>query len=449
MPAKDAPEPEAGWRQARLIPTTGIGATREQEMRATSALLAVMTAVPEFGRALLVHADAPAGRISTYIEVAFPGDEPTLRPDGAVVVERGKLRWTALVEVKTAGNQLDSKQVESYLDLARSNGVDAVITIATQLTTSPAESPVAIDRRKTKSVSLHHLSWSHVLTEAVLQREHRKISDPDQSWILGELIEYVRHPASGAGGFDDMGDKWVEVRERARAGTLRATDVGLRDVASRWEQFLQSLAFQLQQELGRDVAPVWPRRLDVPTRVQISIDALATSGQLSGAIRVPDAIAPIDLTADLKARQFTTSIELQPPREGRAKTRITWLLRQLRDAPGNLRVDVFYPNARESTAERLTSAQEKPEKLLFRADPHREPNLFRVSLVGDLGSKRGSGAGSFVLMSRAQVLGFYREIVQRLKPWTPNAPKLPEAKTTNVEMQSPLEAADEVHTEPA
>ena len=41
---------EQPWHEARLIPTSGINGAEEQERRATSALLAVMTAVREFGR---------------------------------------------------------------------------------------------------------------------------------------------------------------------------------------------------------------------------------------------------------------------------------------------------------------------------------------------------------------------------------------------------------------
>ena len=40
------------WHPARLIPTVGIRGQEEQEKRATSSLLAVMRAVPEFGHAL-------------------------------------------------------------------------------------------------------------------------------------------------------------------------------------------------------------------------------------------------------------------------------------------------------------------------------------------------------------------------------------------------------------
>lgn len=40
---------EEHWQAARLIPTSGINGLDEAERRATSALMAVMAAVPEFG----------------------------------------------------------------------------------------------------------------------------------------------------------------------------------------------------------------------------------------------------------------------------------------------------------------------------------------------------------------------------------------------------------------
>src|SRR5688572_3280457 len=179
-------KPEDEWRARRLIPTTGIGPQDEQEERATSSLLAVMAAVPQFGRALLDHLGAPGGRIQTFTEIRFIDADTKLSiPDGAVVVERGKARWVCLIEVKTAGASLRPDQVERYLELARVNGFDAVLTISNQITASPTESPIAIDLRKAKKVALRHLSWWQVMTEARIQHKHRGIADTDQAWILG------------------------------------------------------------------------------------------------------------------------------------------------------------------------------------------------------------------------------------------------------------------------
>ncbi len=91
---------EQSWHEARLIPTSGINGAEEQERRATSALLAVMSAVREFGRGLTKPLGAPAGTAQTYVEVPFELAEKRLFPDGLIRVTRGQREWTALVEVK-------------------------------------------------------------------------------------------------------------------------------------------------------------------------------------------------------------------------------------------------------------------------------------------------------------------------------------------------------------
>ena len=100
---------EETWHQARLIPTSGINGPDEQERRATSALLAVMSAVWEFGRALTAPLGAPAGPVETFIEVPFDRPDGKCIPDGLVRVKRGQRSWTALVEVKTGVNALSAE----------------------------------------------------------------------------------------------------------------------------------------------------------------------------------------------------------------------------------------------------------------------------------------------------------------------------------------------------
>ena len=431
-------KPEEGWQRARLIPVTGIGGQDEQEQRATSSLLAVMRAVPQFAKALLAHLDAPAGRVDTFTEVRFlDAEEKTVIPDGAIVVERGKTRWVCLIEVKTGGAALRPDQVEKYLEVARVNGFDAVATLSNQITASPAESPIPIDPRKLKKVTLRHLSWWQVMTEARVEHEHHGITDPDQAWILGELIAYLDHERAGAGGFEDMGEAWVAVRDGARQHTLRMADKGVRDVAARWEQFVQYLALGLCQDLGRNVEAVWPRKLDAAGRLDASVRALVDQGRLDAVVRVPDAVAPLELSADLRTRLFTTSIEVTAPRDGRAKTRINWIVRQLKDAPDNLRVEVRYPNVRETVSATLKEAREKPEKLLYAADPTREPRAFRLAQAWEMGAKRGKQQGSFVAESKRQAIDFYRAIVQGIRPWSASAPKLPGERESTSPVASP------------
>src|SRR5215204_6802848 len=136
---------ELTWQQARLIPTSGINGLQEQERRGTSALLAVMTAVKEFGRSLTKSYGAPAGDIETFIEVEFDLDGKKVIPDGLIRVTRGSRVWAALVEVKTGRNELKSEQLENYLEVARRNGLQALLTISNQTSVADGVHPAKID----------------------------------------------------------------------------------------------------------------------------------------------------------------------------------------------------------------------------------------------------------------------------------------------------------------
>lgn len=422
-----APDPDrAGWHPARLIPTVGIRSQQEQEKRATSCLLAVMRAVPEFGHALLHELGAPKSPvIQTFTEVRFKdADGKAVIPDGAIVCERGRKTWTCLVEVKTGGADLRSEQVGAYLDIAREQSFDGVLTISNQITGSSTESPVTLDGRKRRKAALWHFSWWRIITEAVVQSRYRGIADPDQAWILDELIAYLDSEASGAAGFEDMGSDWVPVRKAAHDGTLRANNPEARAVAERWEQFTHYLCLGLSQDLGRPVTPLRPRSQTSAAAVEQSVRSLVGAGQLSATLRVPDAVGTLRIEADLRARQTRTSVTLDAPRERRVPARINWLLRQLRDAPDDLRVEVAYPMARETVSVLLGDARQNPEKLLFNPDPKREPRTFTLTVAKAMGTKRGKKEGSFVLETRAQTVTFYRDLVQNLKAWQPSAPKL-------------------------
>lgn len=418
------------WPLARLIPTAGLRGQEEQERRATSSLLAVIRAVPEFGHALLKELGAPKSPvIETFAEVRFKDSAgKAVIPDGAIVCRRGQKVWTCLVEVKTSGAMLRPEQVSAYLEVARENGYDGVLTISNQITAASSESPVAVDGRRLRRTALWHFSWFRVLTEAIVQHRYRGIEDPDQAWILGELIAYLDNAASGAGGFEDMGDKWVGVRKAAHDGTLRSNNPEARAVAERWEEFTQYLCLGLSQDLGRSVISPRSRRQTTAGGLEESVKQLADDGTLSAVLRVPDAIGDVHVRADLRARRTLTSVTIDAPREGRAKPRITWLLRQLVDAPADLRVEAAFPSARTTTSALLADAREDPTKLLYPSDPKREPRSFTITLARAMGQKRGKAEGSFVRETRAQTFDFYRNIVQLLKAWQARPPKLREAE---------------------
>ncbi len=431
--ATKSPDPATPWQQARLIPTSGISGPDEAERRATSALLAVMAAVREYGLLILKPLGASAGQIDAYIEVPFDLGEKRFFPDGLIRTTRGAKTWTALIEVKTGTALLEQDQVERYLEIAREQCFDAVVTISNQIAPAPGAHPVTVDRRKTRSVKLHHLSWAELLTAAVQQRVHRGVSDPDQAWILGELIRYLEHPKSGALDFSDMGQEWVSIREAVLAGTLRATDRGLAEVASRWEQLLRFSALRLGRELGAEVQPHLSRReqSDQSVRIREQSANLVNKGQFTGALKIPGAVAPLEIVADIRAGKVTVAITVPAPREGRGTTRVNWLVRQLKDAPSELRIEAVGGTARSSTSELLGKVRENPASLIV--DPSMDIRTFRVVATSAMGTKRGTGRGSFIDSVLATIDGFYGTVVQQVRTWIRRAPQLPPGTETAVQ----------------
>jgi hypothetical protein len=218
-------------------------------------------------------------------------------------------------------------------------------------------------------------------------------------------------------------------------------------VAERWEQFVEYLCLGLGQDLGREVKPVRPRKQTPEARVDALVKSLAETGTLAASVKVPDAVGPISVEADLRTRRVTTSVEVSAPSEKRPKTRLTWMLRQLRHAPPDLRVDVRFANTKETTSALLGEVTEYPERLLSSIDPKREPRSFLIALSRPMGTKRGKGEKSFVRETRQQTIDFYRDLVQDLRAWQPSAPKLPaepeEVPLTPQPAPPPFSAPDE------
>jgi len=228
-----------------------------------------------------------------------------------------------------------------------------------------------------------------------------------------------------------MGEQWVSVREAARQGTLRASDEGAQAIAARWEQFVEYLCLHLSQELGVDVKHVKPRGKSARDRVADTTKGLAADGVLARSLKVPEAVGPIALSADLRTRLVTTSVEISAPKDRkRPKSKVSWLLRQLKDASDELRIDVRFASTRKTTSELLGDCRENPDRLLLAEDPKRDPRAFILARSLPMGKKGGLDRGSFAAEIRKQVTDFYRELVQDLRPPRPKAPKLPEKEKT-------------------
>lgn len=441
----------SNWERARLIPVSK-SRNSENETRATSALLAVLSSVDEFGTSLTRPLGAPKGTIDTYTEVSFKHQNGKLvRPDGVIRASRGNRSWTALVEVKTGEDKLNSEQVETYLDIAKDNEFDCVITISNEIAKIPGEHPTRVDRRKLSGkVNLHHLSWSRVLTEAVLVKSHRGIEDPDQAWILGELIRYLEHPNAGTFDFKDMGENWVGVRDAIKNGTLRQTDDEATEVAGKWEELLTFASLHLGRRLGDNVQEVLTakEKKDISVRIDNIVNGMVKERRMYGKIRIPHTVGDLVVMANLEAQKIEISVSLDAPSEGRAKTRVNWLLKQLRETKLDVRLDSWGARSRESLSEMLTSVRDNPSLLM--PPENREITKFTITLSRKMGLKQRSGTkGSFIESAITAIDDFYDDVLQRLKVWQAAAPKPKKVDSApSDEEHSPIDSPDEAVESP-
>lgn len=443
-------------QRARLIPTTGVGGQADAEQRATSATLAVLSIVRDFSREIfgpLGASKAEKAIVETFTEVEVKCPDGNVRPDGLVVVKYGKTVWRALVEVKTGGALLDAKQLNSYLDAAREVEADLVISISNEIGIAGAHPTEGLKVRSNSRVKVHHYSWSEILSKAVKCKVHAGVDDPEQSWILAELIRYLEHPASGVTGFSDMGPAWVDIRDGARQGTLTKRSDGLDDIATKWDELLRHLALRLSSETGAEVAQLLPKaQQDPKARLQTVRDQLLTDGVVTGDIRVPGTASDIGITADMRARNIVVDCTIVAPEEKKGKGSVTWLTRQINEAPRDLVIEAFERNGRTPRSADLAAIEQDPTCLL----PHGKGDVqrFRLVLHREAGQNRKSGGRSpgFVDTVNQTVDSFYEHVLQNITPWVAPTPKVKRVVNEDSEPQPkapvPVSAQDQSEASP-
>lgn len=411
------------WQPARLFSVVGVGAGEEQERRTTSALIATMQAVRPFARAICARMGAPAGAFEGYLEVQYESGETKVIPDAVLKVSRGSKQWTGLLEVKTGNGKLRREQLENYLDIARRKKYDVVVSLSNDIPAGPGELPVQVDRRKLAKVALRHLSWAEVAHEARMLLSHGGIEDALQAWILAEFLRLLDHPRSGTTEFVDMGRHWVTVRDAVTAGTLRAGDQKALAVADTWVALCRHLALRLTAELGVEVRHVLPRKFhsDPPAWAAAIAERLATDGTFESVLRIPDTVGDLTVVADVRTNKVHCRIALAAPDEGTSARRVSWLTKQLTEAPGRVQVEAVFAERGTESCELLDTVRANPKSL---TDGRTGPIVsFTLEQSFPMGNKRSGTAASFIASVTSATDTFYGSVVQPLREWVPAAPK--------------------------
>mgnify|MGYP000876759607 CR=1 FL=1 len=417
---------------ARLIPTV---AESKKEERATSILLSLFTVVPQYARTVLAEVGANVSgrsKILCLTEVSFKSEQDKkLRPDGLIIIQNGKKSWAAFIESKIGNAQLTQEQIESYLDLAKEMGVDAVITISNQFATLPTHHPVTVNKTKLRKVGLYHFSWLSLLSTAVLLTQDKQLTDPEQQYLLSEMIRYFEHPVSGVSALTKMPSSWKSISiDIQRGATLTKNDIRISEVVSAWHQLLRYLALDLSMKVGSAVTLSLSRMraFNPEKNIEADTEELLKNFSLRAEFNVPDAATTVSLTADILRRTITFGATLQAPQDkSRVTASINWFTRQLKGMESfGLILKSNYPRRIPTMTSPLSDCLENPW-LLVPQDCKDLPTTLEVTRIIDLAGKFG-GSRTFIEECSRELPNFYGDVVQNLVKWIPPAPKVKEVK---------------------
>lgn len=415
---------------ARLIP---VAADTSKEVRTVSVLLAALAHVPPFARTMLGPLGQRLGkrtRIECFTEVVLSknGPQAQLRPDGLLVVDGGRGRtWRCLIEAKVGRSEIDPEQITKYLALAKSTGIDAVLTVSNQFVATPTHSPARLPRNATKGVELYHWSWMSVLTHASLLINEHEFERPEQKVILGEVVRYLSHQSTGVNAFDRMNPEWKELNTKIQAGArLSKSAPEVENSVAAWHQEARDICLLMSRKLNRTVRLKLSRSHtdDQAQRLKDDSADLVANHQLSCVLDVPDAAAPINVTADLQRRCVAVSMSLAAPRDKkRASSRINWLVRQLsKSEPDGLHIRATWPGRAPDTQASLEEVRSDPA-LLEAENKSLSPTQFEIVLIRDLAGKF-SGSRTFVELLEQAVPYFYEQVGEHVRAYVAPPPKL-------------------------
>jgi hypothetical protein len=446
----DLPSFVVRGERARLFPVL---ADTSKEGRTLSILLACIENVDEFGRALLAELDQRAGaraRIETYTEVVLKeaNGGQAFRPDGLIVLTVGSKQWSALVEAKVGTADLTVEQVESYLDVAKMNGVDALITISNQFAPLPSQHPLTVSAVSRRKADLFHWSWMSILTVADLLLSNEAVADGDQRVILNEMVRFLSHPSAGVKGFEQMPACWTDLVASIQAGgTISQSAPETHELMEAWYQEARDLSLILSRQVGREVRIRVPRahEADANLRRKADMQTLAEDKSIAAVLAVPDAAAPIEVCANLLTRTVAVSMKIAAPGDKQStKGRLGWIIRQLQKTdPNGIFVRLNWPGRGGSSQHALAGlrdgtvspADDRPDSVV---------SSFEILLVRDLGA-RFAQRRNFVADVQRALPDFYEQVGQNLKAWQPPAPPLPEdkAQPSDVAPEALRQQADE------
>ena len=422
-------------RPAKLLPTVKPG----EELALTAVFLAAIKYIPEFRKQICTALGlTKTGKVHVFTEVSFPQldklkGKSADRIDGLLIIEKsGIIEDAAFFESKQKANELDKKQLEEYLEIAKKHRVPRLVTISNQFVPNPNQMPLSL--KVPKDVSTNHLSWTYILTVAriLLFDNDINIENDAQKALMQEIVDYFEHDVSGVLGFKQMKPGWKATTEKiARGANLKKDDSELIEAAESWVQEESDLALVLSRELGLMVKTSASRGTQTyEQRVQRAIENAINGGFFESELFVDDAVSKIEVRVPLDRRTVEMRVSLSAPETKTLKGQFGWLRRQL-DQCARKSPEKWKDIEPELFVETNLKHQRVPEQVALKGiDTFTESNkghvakTFNVLQIRQLGRDFESRK-KFVDTIEDMLKEYYGGVVQYLKNWDKPAPKMP------------------------
>ncbi|GBE44385.1 hypothetical protein BMS3Bbin10_02477 [bacterium BMS3Bbin10] len=340
------------------------------------------------------------------------------------MLDTSRTQWTALIEAKIGTAKINPDQVEQYVELARENNIDAVITISNELTSIPKQTPYALAGRASGKVAVYHWSWMRLITIATLLIGGDELFDAEQHFILKEMLRYFTHDNIGVRGVNRMNADWKPLMSKIHAGgQIKKNDEKVVNTIRCWHQEVQDICLLLSRKLKVPVGLNLRRhhREDQSVRVADDASQLAETKQLTAIFEIPDVAGSTEVVAHSLRRNILCRMQIAAPRHlKRYASRLNWLLRQLpEDTESSTSLRIYWEGGGETFAS-IVDLRENID-IAEVGRPGALPKSFEISTVTDL-ERKFFGPSSFVDGLEAAVPQFYDDIARHIEAWQPTPP---------------------------
>lgn len=422
---KKLPKQLVSGKQSRLFSSLKLS---NKELIATSTLLAVFRLVPELLSVLIKDTgirinDRTALETYTEIGVAKSPHKKSDRPDGFIYI-KNRNEWTSLVEAKVGNNSLNEEQVTKYVEDARANNIDAVITISNEFTPRVDLSPISPPKRLLTKVKLYHLSWRLILSSAILLNNKSQIEDREKSFVLDELIKFLKDDSVGNKSFTQMPLAWTDICNDASIGAkFKNSDPKVNEVSSALIEEFSEIALNLTDHLGVDCNTKLPNSSKNDRGVwQNHISKMIINKkQACCDFIIPNAANDLTVEIDLAKNSITVGMELKAPEDRSTSSgKINWLSRQFKIVDDK-RSFVKVRWKSRAADEFVELSKLGPDYFKGR---NQNTTIHSFTPLMQLhSSKVFNSRKNFISELEKLVLEFYDLHAQYLKQWIPKAPK--------------------------